>query len=128
MGNISIGIDRMKFTLTPTNHQALFDKLSALDPTRLWDIEWRERKSVRTTEQNNWVRKYARDFGKHFGYDADFAYEMLMYKFNPVFITDPQGNELRICGHFSKLNTKDAAEVQEQILRYGTENGFYWDE
>lgn len=76
--------------------------------------------------QNDWMRKFARDFGAHFGYDADFAYAMLMYKFNPSFITI-DGKEVRIPGHFSKLTKKEAAAVQDNCIRYGIDNGFYWE-
>jgi anti-sigma factor RsiW len=117
-----------KFTMSATNRSSLFETLSHLDVTRLWDVEWRERKSKRSLAQNDWARKYARDFGAHFGYDADFAYDMLMYKFNPVFKHDPEGNEIRVPGSFSKLETAQAAEVQDMMLRYGLENGFYWNE
>lgn len=117
-----------KFTLSANNRTLLIQTLQNLDPTRLWDVEWRERKSKRTLAQNDWARKYARDFGAHFGYDADFAYDMLMYKFNPVFKHDPEGNEIRLAGSFSKLETAKAAEVQDMMLRYGLENGFYWNE
>ncbi len=74
------------------------------------------------------VKNNLMDFGKHFGYDADFAYDILMYKFNPVFKYDIEGNELRLPGSFSKLNISDAAIVQDNMLRYGIDNGFYWDE
>lgn len=117
-----------RFTLTAHNRDVFCEKVHSLDPTRLYDFEWREKKSKRTLAQNDWARKYARDFGKHFGYDADFAYDMLMYKFNPVFTHDLEGNEIRTPGHFSKLETAQAAEVQDMMLRYGLENGFYWNE
>jgi hypothetical protein len=117
-----------EFTLTATNRDQLYQKLSRLDPDVLWQVSVKERKSQRTLSQNDWARKFARDFGKHFGYDADFAYDMLMYKFNPIFKYDPEGNEIRLGGSFSKLNTAEAAEVQEKMLRYGLDNGFYWNE
>jgi hypothetical protein len=117
-----------KYTLTNTNHAGFYEILKSLDPTRKYVFTWQEYKLQRSLSQNDWARKYARDFGKHFGYDADFAYDMLMYKCNPVFKTDLEGNEIRLGGSFSKLNTADAAEVQERMLSYGLNNGFYWDE
>jgi hypothetical protein len=116
-----------KYTLTNTNHAGFYEILKSLDPMRKWVFTWQEYKLQRSLSQNDWARKYARDFGKHFGYDADFAYDMLMYKCNPIFKTDIEGNEIRLGGSFSKLNTADAAEVQERMLSYGLNNGFYWD-
>lgn len=119
----------LEFDLNAHNRAALNAKLDVLDCTAtVWHVTIRPKKSKRSLSQNDWARKYARDFGSHFGYDADFAYDMLMYKCNPIFKTDLEGNEIRIGGSFSKLNTADAAEVQERMLRYGLDNGFYWDE
>lgn len=119
----------MKFQFVYYNNkEQLFAKINQLDPTRKWSVSVIEWKHKRSLQQNKWIRAYAADFGKHFGYDADFAYDLLMYKFNPVFKTDLDGNEIRVGGHFSKLNTKEAAEVQEAILIYSHEHGFFWDE
>ena len=123
------------FTLSPTNRPSLDQKLDGLDPRFLWDIKVTQRKSKRSNAQNSWARKYASEFGKHFGYDADFAYDLLMYKCNPVFKADPEtGAEIRLGGHLSKKedgtprNTAEAAEVQEAMLRFGDSLGFYFDE
>ena len=65
----------------------------------------------------------------HIGYEADEAYTLLMYKCNPLFITDKAtGEVIRMAGSFGKLNTKEAAEVQEAMIRFAAETGFYWDE
>ena len=116
------------FSLSPGNLPNLIAKLNQLDLSLGYVVTAKLRNSTRTIAQNNWARKYARDFGTHFGYDADFAYDMLMYKFNPIFKADPEGNEIRIGGSFSKLNTAEAAIVQDNMLRYGVENGFVFDE
>lgn len=110
-----------------TNLPYLQAKINEIDNIHDYEIHVRPRKDKRTLEQNNWARKFARDFGNHFGYDADFAYDMLMFKFNPIFQTDPDGNEIRIGGSFSKLNTAEAALVQDNMLKYGIEHGFFWE-
>jgi hypothetical protein len=118
----------IEYCLFQNNHDALIAKLKHLDPTKRFKVEVKPFKSKRTLQQNKWIRAYASAFGKHFGYEADFAYDILMYKFNPVFTTDLEGNEIRKGGHFSSLDTQKAAEVQDAVLRYGIEHGFYWDE
>ena len=115
------------FSVSPANLPNLIAKLNQLDLSLGYVVSAKVKKQTRTHSQNDWARKYARDFGAHFGYDADFAYDMLMYKFNPIFKADPEGNEIRIGGSFSKLNTAEAALVQDSMLRYGIENGFYWE-
>lgn len=103
------------------------NQIDNADPTVKHVLIFREYKSQRSKDQNDWARKFARDFGKHFGYDADFAYDMLMFKCNPIFKQDLDGNEIRMAGHFSKLNTAEAAEVQELMIRYAGEHGFWWE-
>lgn len=98
-------------------------------PLGRYTIKVTEYKSQRSLEQNSWARKFASEFGKHIGYDPDDAYEVLMHKCNPVFKVDPEtGNDIRLAGHFSKLNTKEAAECQERMLRFGEGLGFYFNE
>lgn len=116
------------FNLSHSNLPYFIAKLNDLDLSKGYVANVKIKASKRSLEQNSWVRKFARDFGEHFGYDADFAYEMLMWKFNPVFKTDPDGNEIRIAGSFSKLTTAEAAKVQDAMLRYGIEHGFIFDE
>lgn len=119
----------LEYDLTPYNIDNFFSKVKTLDLTRIWHVSIREKKSKRSLAQNKWARKYAAEFGKRIGYDPDEAYDLLMYKCNPVFKTDPQtGNEIRLAGHFSSLNTKEAADVQELIVRFGIAMGFYWEE
>lgn len=118
-----------KFILTSSNKQAFYDVLKGLDPTRNWVFNWHEQKSKRSLSQNDWARKFARDWGAQIGYEADEAYEILMYKCNPIYVTDKDtGEQIRLAGSFGKLNTKDAAEVQELMIRFGHSTGFYWDE
>jgi hypothetical protein len=115
------------FTIALNNRARICEQILALDE-RLWQCTIVEHKSKRSIPQNKWVRKFAREFGKHIGYDEDDAYDLLMYKCNPVFKIDPiTGEEIRLAGHFSKLDTKKAAEVQELIIRFCIELGFYWE-
>ena len=119
----------IKFIIYGDNKKQFIQKVNELDPTVRWQATITEYKSKRTNDQNKWLRAYAKAFGDNFGYEPDEAYDMLMYKHNPVFIVDKEsGEEIRTCGHFSKLNTKQAAEVQEAILRYGEQLGFFWSE
>ena len=112
------------FHITNQNLQFLVQKLERLDPTKGWVANVTEKKSRRSNEQNKWMRGFAADFGAHLGYSPDEAYELLMYKFCPEFITDPEtGEEIRKTGHFSKKqdgtprNTAEAAEVQDAVQR-----------
>lgn len=116
------------FIITESNRDNAKAEIDKLNPTVKWVMTLKPYKSQRSKDQNDWARKFARDFGKHFGYDADFAYDMLMFKCNPIFKQDLDGNEIRMAGHFSKLNTAEAAEVQELMIRYAGEHGFWFDE
>ena len=124
------------FHLTPSNRAYLIDKINKLDPTKVWEVVIRERKSKRSLEQNRWMRGFATDLGEYLGYTPDACYEVLMFKFCPEFITDPEtGAEIRIPGHFGKKqdgtprNTKEAAEIQEAVQTWAaSELGFYWEE
>lgn len=120
-------IEIKNFNISQPNLPYLFSKIQDLDLSLGYVCNVTLKSHKRTLSQNDWVRKFARDFGNHFGYEADFAYDMLMFKFNPIFKTDPDGNEIRIGGSFSKLNTAEAAIVQENILKYGVEHGFLWE-
>ena len=118
------------FTLNAQNRPNLIEKIAHLDcSNQLWQVTIRPYKAKRSLNQNNWARKFAYEFGKHIGYHADEAYDLLMFKCNPIFKTDPQtGNEIRLNGHLSKLNTAEAAEVQERMIMFGETLGFYFDE
>jgi hypothetical protein len=124
----------MKFThildkSIPRNIEYFNERINQLDITRRWNIEVKEYKSQRSLQQNRWARKFASEFGKHIGYEPDEAYDLLMYKCNPIFKTDPStGEQIRLNGHFSKLDTKEAAEVQEAMIRFCGALGFYFNE
>ena len=123
------------FHITSYNMQNLFARIERLDPHKSWVCNVTEKKSKRSNDQNRWIRGFAADFGAHFGYEPDQAYELLMFKFCPEFFADPEtGNEIRMPGHFSKhqdgtpRNTQEAADIQEAILRWASGLGFIWEE
>jgi hypothetical protein len=110
------------------NYAFLIKRLDALDPTVRWQVTVKPFKSKRTLAQNDWARGYARKASQHFGYTPDEMYDILMFKHNPIFLTDKDSGEvIRMPGSFSKLDTKQAAEVQEAIIQFGAEHGFYLD-
>jgi hypothetical protein len=122
------------YHITPQNLSFLVQKMERLDPHKRWVCNVTEKKSRRSNEQNKWMRGFAADFGAHFGYSPDESYELLMYKFCPEFITDPETQEeIRKPGHFSKKqdgtprDTKEAAEIQEAVLMWAASLGFVWD-
>jgi hypothetical protein len=118
----------INYTINATNRDSFFEQVKKLDPTVLWQAKIVERKSQRSLQQNKWARKFAAEFGKHIGYEPDEAYDILMYKCNPVFKIDPvTKKEIRLAGHLSKCDTKEGAEVQERMIRFGESVGFYWD-
>jgi hypothetical protein len=121
------------FHITPANRDNLFAKISALDPHKSWICNITEKKTKRSNQQNKWMRGFADAFGDHFGYTRDEAYDMLMYKFCPEFVIDPEtGAEIRMPGHFSTKqdgtprNTKEAADIQEAVTIWGAQMGFVW--
>lgn len=118
----------INFTINSANRDNLIAQIRSLDVTRLWQATIAEKKSKRSLEQNKWARAFARDWGSHIGYEADEAYNLLMFKCNPIFVTDKAtGEVIRLAGSFGKLNTKEAANVQETMIRFAAETGFYWD-
>jgi hypothetical protein len=123
------------FHVTNQNREFLFKKIENLDPTKQWICNITEKKTKRSNQQNKWMRGFADAFGDHFGYTRDEAYDMLMFKFCPEFVTDPEtGAEIRMPGHFSTKqdgtprNTKEAADIQEAVLRWSAGLGFLWGE
>jgi hypothetical protein len=122
------------FHITPANRENLFAKISALDPHKSWICNITEKKSKRSNDQNRWMRGFAADFGAHIGYTPDEAYTLLMFKFCPEFVTDPEtGAEIRMPGHFSTKqdktprNTAEAAEIQEAVTIWAAQMGFLWE-
>lgn len=123
------------FTLSAGNEASLIEKIKRLDKTNtLYSVNIQPKKSKRSNQQNKWVRGLAKDFGEYLGYTPDECYELLMYKFCPEFIENPEnGDEIRVPGHFSKKqdgrprDTKDAAEIQDAMQRWAAQLGFVWE-
>jgi hypothetical protein len=100
-----------------------------LDPTKRHEITIKQYREQRSNQQNRWARKFAAEWGKSIGYEPDEAYDLLMYKCNPVFVKNPEtGEQIRMPGHLSDLDTKEAAEVQDRMQRFCAGLGFYMDE
>jgi hypothetical protein len=119
----------LTYVLYGNNDENLIKQIKSVDPTVRHQVTITPHKSKRTLEQNKWVRKFAAEFGKQFGYDPDEAYDLLMYKCNASYVTDKfTGEEIRLPGHFSKHKTDTGAEVQERMIQFGIGIGFYFDE
>lgn len=117
------------FNLTPHNLKYAHAKLDLLDLSTPHQMILRPTEKQRTLAQNDWARKFARDCSTYFGYSADEMYQILMYRHNPSFKIDPETNQtIRLPGSFSSLDTKDAARVQEEILKWSIDMGFIWNE
>jgi hypothetical protein len=113
----------------PRNVAYFNERINNLPPIERYEITVKVFKTQRSLLQNRWARKFAAEFGKMIGYTPDEAYDLLMYKCNPVYKANPlTGEVIRLSGHFSKLNTKEAAEVQELMIAFGNECGFYFSE
>jgi hypothetical protein len=119
----------INYTITASNRDSFFEQVKKLDPTVLWEATIVERRSKLSAQQRKWARKFAAEFGKQIGYDPDEAYDLLMYKCNPVFKVDPvTQEEIRLPGHLTPKDTKIGAEVQERMIRFGESLGFYFED
>lgn len=114
-----------RFTLTATNRTSLFETLSYLDPTRLWDVEWREKKSKRTIDQNSrlWGVLY-KQLGDYIGYDVDEMHQKCGYKFLR-YQKEVNGVVEEFIKSTTKLDTKEMAEYQDNISRWASELGVW---
>jgi hypothetical protein len=116
----------INFILYGNNQQGLINKLNLVPPTEKHLVTVKPYKSQRSLQQNKWIRTYATDLGKHLGYEPNEMYDILMYKFNPVFrMID--GKEIQMPGHFSDLKTDEAADVQDRVQRWAATLGFFWE-
>jgi hypothetical protein len=113
-----------RFTLTATNRTSLFETLSYLDPTRLWDIEWREKKSKRTIDQNSRLWAIYKQIGEHIGLDSDEVHQLCGYKFLR-YQKEVNGKTEEFITSTTKLNTAQMADYQEAISRWASELGVW---
>jgi hypothetical protein len=114
-----------RFTMSATNRSSLFEALSNLDPTRLYDVEWRERKSKRTIDQNSrlWGVLY-KQLGDHIGLDNDEVHQMCGYKFLR-YQKEVNGKTQEFIKSTTKLNTAEMADYQDAISRWASELGVW---
>lgn len=114
------------FTLTPYNQSNLLDRITKLDPTRVWEVIIREKKSKRSLEQNSRLWDLYRAIGDYIGEDADQIHRLMGYKFLR-YQTIINGEQVECITSTTKLNTKAMAEYQENIERWAASIGFVWE-
>lgn len=111
-----------KFTLSANNRTLLIQTLQNLDPTRLWDVEWRERKSKRTIDQNSRLWAIYKQLGDHIGLDADEVHQMAGFKFLR-YQKEVNGKTEEFIKSTTKLNTAEMADYQDAISRWAIDLG-----
>lgn len=116
----------ISFVMNSQNKPYLIDKINRLDPTRLWVVDIRERKSKRTLDQNRRLWSMYNSLGKHLGLDADEVHQFMGYKFLR-YQKDVGGKVEEFIKSTTKLNTAEMAEYQESIERYGANLGWIYD-
>lgn len=114
------------FIIGPSNRDALCEKIARLDPTKLWRCEIREKRSKRSADQNRRLWKLYGALGEHIGLDADEVHQLMGYKFLR-YQKEVNGMTQEFVTSTTKLDTKQMAEYQENIERWGAEAGFYFD-
>lgn len=117
----------LEFDLNAGNRSALNAKLDALDPTVVWHVSARPKKSKRSIEQNSRYWKLVTDFGKHLGYAPDEMHDICRFKFlrNAIQI---EGERLPLLKTTTKLTTAEMADYQDMIERWAAGLGFVFDE
>jgi hypothetical protein len=115
------------FVLTTSNRQHLIDKLNRLDPTVIWEVTVRERKSKRTLEQNKRLWDLYGAIGEYIGEDKDKVHELMGYKFLR-YQDEIAGQTVELIKSTTKLSTKEMTEYQEAIERWAASIGFLWEE
>ena len=114
------------FSVSPANLPNLIKKLHELDLSLGYVVSAKVKKSTRTGLQNDFYWEFVTQFGNHFGYDKDFTHDLLRFKFlyKMVIYDGIEGKKLLST---TKLSTKTMGEFLDNCMRYGTENGFYFD-
>lgn len=115
------------FNLSPNNFHNFVAKLKMLDLSKGYVANVTEKKTKRSINANNLYWEFVTQFGNHFGYDKDFTHDLLRFKFlNEVIEID--GESYKRLLSTAKLNTSEMAKYFENCLRYGSENGFYFQD
>lgn len=115
------------FHLTPSNRAYLIEKINKLDPTKVWEVTVRERKSKRSLEQNSRYWSLLTDLGRHLGYEAEELHDALRFKFlrQRVEIGD---EALPLMKSTTKLSVEEMNEYMEAIERWAATLGWVWEE
>lgn len=116
-----------EFTLTATNRDQLYQKLSRLEPTTLWQVSVRERKSKRSIDQNDRYWKLITEFGNFCGYDKDEMHQEIGRRFLNYEKTI-NGKIKQFVKSTTKLTTAEMAELQDKIERVAAQQGFIFNE
>ena len=119
----------INFTLNKAvagNYDFLLKRLDALDPTIRWSIKASPFKSTRSNEQNSRLWKLYTELGAYIGHSPDEVHELMGYKFLRELKT-VNGEAVEAIKSTTKLNTKAMTEYQEQIERWASEIGFYFE-
>lgn len=113
-----------EFTLTATNRDQLYQKLLRLEPTTLWQVSVKERKSKRSTEQNSRLWRIYKIIGDTIGLDADEVHQLMGYKFLR-YQKEVNGKTEEFIKSTTKLNTAEMAEYQDGISRWASQIGVW---
>jgi hypothetical protein len=113
-----------RFTLSANNLPYFIKMLYALDLTQPLDIEWRERKSKRTIDQNSRLWAIYKILGDHIGLDNDEVHQMCGYKFLR-YQKEVNGKTEEFIKSTTKLNTAEMADYQDAISRWASELGVW---
>jgi transcription-repair coupling factor (superfamily II helicase) len=111
---------------TPKNLDNLNRIIANLDPTQKWKIKIELYKFTRSTEQNSRLWKLYTELGQHIGHSPDEVHQLMGYKFLRELIT-VNGDSVEVIKSTTKLNTKQMAEYQDNIERFATEIGYFFE-
>lgn len=117
---------KLEYCLFQNNHDALFNKLKQLEPTRRWKITVIEWKSKRSLEQNARYWALVTGLGKHIGYTADETHDILRFKFLRNAI-EVNGERLPLLRTTTKLSTAEFTDYMDAVERFGHELGYYFE-
>jgi hypothetical protein len=115
------------FSLSTGNLPNLIAKLNQLDLSLGYVVSAKVKKQTRSTIQNSLYWKFVTEFGNHFGYDKDFAHDILRFRFLYEIINIDEKEHKRLLST-TKLNTKQMTEYLDRCIQYGAENGFVFSD
>ncbi|MES2635830.1 MAG: recombination protein NinB [Pseudomonadota bacterium] len=117
----------IEYDLTASNRTGLNERLDRLDPTVIWHVSVKPKKSKRSSEQNSRYWKLLTDFGKHLGYGSDEMHDICRFKFlrNAIEI---EGEKFPLLKTTTKLTTAQMVDYQDAIERWAASMGFVFDD